>query len=73
MPSLISLLSKSKEIEESAYSLALAVPQRLRDYREHIGQPSKPYRRVILRISYAAYLRFCRALLLPSLTESNPY
>jgi hypothetical protein len=37
MLSLIALLLKSKEIEESAYSLALAVPQRLRDYGEHIG------------------------------------
>jgi hypothetical protein len=48
------------------------VPQRSEDHGEHIGQPGKPRRRVISMISHAAYLRFCRALLLPSLTESNP-
>jgi hypothetical protein len=48
------------------------VPQRSEDHGEHIGQPSKPRRCIISIISHAAYLRFCRALLLPSLTESNP-
>jgi hypothetical protein len=70
--SLIVRLCKSEEIIESAYSLALVVPQRSEDYGEHIGQPGKPHRRVISMISHAAYPRFCRALLLPSLAESNP-
>jgi hypothetical protein len=48
---LIVLLSEIREITESAYSLALVVPQRSEDQGEHIGQPGKPHRRVILMMT----------------------
>jgi hypothetical protein len=68
----IPLLSQSREISESSCSRALAVPQRSRDQREHIGKPSSLVVAYPRDSSVLLTRGFCRALLLPSLRESDP-